>query len=281
MSVRMGWNRCGNAAVQLVRVVKRGSLHDVKQYTVRTVLEDGLVVAHTRGDNSRVLPADTQRNIVCVLAKTHPPESPIQFANVLLAYYLDTQPQITSVGIEIEEMLWNRIKVDGTPHDHAFLSTGNARRTCVVESTSEGKGVQAGWRDLSVLKTTGTGFAGYINEELTTLKETQDRVLATTMQVNWHYTDIDGWNEADYMVVRNGILEVFATEYGRSVQHTLYQMGAAAIRACPAISKIDFSISHQDNLPVDLSPFGLGNDNEVFSAGSGAHGLVEGSVVVE
>lgn len=44
---------------------------------------------------------------------------------------------------------------------------------------------RAGIKDLSVLKTTQSGYEGYLKDKYTVLKETKERMMATTITCTW------------------------------------------------------------------------------------------------
>jgi urate oxidase len=76
------------------------------------------------------------------------------------------------------------------------------------------------------------------------------------------------------------MIETFAAHDSKSVQQTLYAMGTAALKAQPVISEIRLSLPNKHCLPVDLTPFGLKNENEIFMPVDEPHGLIEGTIVV-
>ena len=65
--------------------------------------------------------------------------------------------------------------------------------------TVEGRGADrrawavSGLKDLVVAKTTGSEFWGFLKDEYTTLQETTDRIMATSLVARWRYqnTDVD------------------------------------------------------------------------------------------
>ena len=75
------------------------------------------------------------------------------------------------------------------------------------------------------------------------------------------------------------MLEVFAKHRSRSVQHTLYAMAQAALERHDALDEVRLTMPNRHHLPVDLTPFGLENDNEVFVATEEPYGLIEATVV--
>jgi urate oxidase len=129
-----------------------------------------------------------------------------------------------------------------------------------------------------VLKTTGSGWEGFLRDRYTTLPETSDRILATIITARWSYRgrDIDygaGWRE-----VRRAILEAFCDHYSPSVQFTLHHMGKAVLDARPEVERISFSLPNKHHLLYDLERFGLENQNEIFHATNEPYGLIEGTV---
>src|SRR5262249_42466104 len=137
--------------------------------------------------------------------------------------------------------------------------------------------VVSGLANLVVLKTTDSAFAGFPRDEYTTLPETAERILATSMTVSWKYragtSDFTGRDR-----VRAALLETFARHVTLSVQHTLYAMGEAALAACADVTEITLTLPNRHHLLVDLQPFGLDNPNEVFVATDQPYGLIEATI---
>jgi urate oxidase len=78
--------------------------------------------------------------------------------------------------------------------------------------------------------------------------------------------------------VRRALVETFAAHISRSVQHTLYAMGEAALAACVDVADITLRLPNRHHLLVDLSPFGLDNPNEIFVATDQPFGLIEATI---
>jgi urate oxidase len=74
------------------------------------------------------------------------------------------------------------------------------------------------------------------------------------------------------------MLSTFANHKSKSVQHTLKQMGTSALEACPQAGHICLSMPNMHCLPVDLTPFGLENKNEVFVPTDEPYGLIEATI---
>ena len=154
-------------------------------------------------------------------------------------------------------------------------------RTTAVDVTADATVVDAGVKELVVLKSTGSEFRGFLRDDYTTLDEADDRVLATSLTAVWRYAAGDhDWNAA-YDDVQRRLLEAFATTYSRALQETLYAMGAAVLEARPEVAEISFSAPNKHHHLVDLSPFGIENDGEVFVAADRPYGLIEATVTRE
>jgi urate oxidase len=79
--------------------------------------------------------------------------------------------------------------------------------------------------------------------------------------------------------VRGRLLEAFAGTHSLSLQQTLYAMGERVLAACPDICEIRLTLPNRHHFPVDLAPFGLDNENEIFYAADRPYGLIEGTVL--
>ena len=73
-------------------------------------------------------------------------------------------------------------------------------------------------------------------------------------------------------------METFAAHVSRSVQHTLYAMGEAALSASGDVTSITLSLPNRHHLLADLTPFGLDNPNEIFVATEQPFGLIEATM---
>jgi urate oxidase len=185
--------------------------------------------------------------------------------------------------VRVEQYAWDRIPVGPNGHDHAFVRRGGAVRTTVVTVSGRGSDqrvwVVSGLQDLVVLKSTGSEFKGFLKDEYTTLQETDDRILATSLVARWRYTTHTGvdWNKS-YDAVHATLLEAFATTYSRALQETLYVMGRQVLETNEQVAEIRFSAPNKHHFLVDLAPFGVENRGEVFIAADRPYGLIEATV---
>ncbi|MGK4595666.1 factor-independent urate hydroxylase [Amycolatopsis sp. w19] len=275
MAITLGPNQYGKAEVRLVTVQREGTVHHLKDLTVSTSLRGDLAATHLTGDNADVVATDTQKNTVYAFAKEAPVGEIEDFALRLGSHFVGSFEHITGARILIDEHGWNRI----SGHDHAFSQAGSEKRTTAVTVQGDQAWVVSGLDDLVVLKSTGSEFHGFPRDEYTTLAETNDRILATAVTARWRYQG-DGIDWAtSHAEVRRILLETFADKHSLSLQQTLYAMGEAVLKEREEVAEVRLSLPNKHHFLVDLSPFGLKNDNEVFYAADRPYGLIEGVVL--
>jgi urate oxidase len=279
VAITLGPNQYGKAEVRLVTVNRSGPVHHLKDLTVSTSLRGSLERTHLTGDNSDVVATDTQKNTVYAFAKESPVGEIEDFALRLGKHFVGEFSHITGARVLIEEHGWDRIAVEGKPHDHSFSKAGDEKRTTAVTVRGDQAWVVSGLDGLVLLKSTGSEFHGFPRDRYTTLGETTDRILATAVTARWRYQGgaVD-WAKSHHEA-RRIMLETFATKHSLSLQQTLYAMGEAVLEARPEIAEVRLSLPNKHHFVVDLSPFGLTNDNEVFYAADRPYGLIEGTIL--
>jgi len=271
MTIVLGDNQYGKWETHVVRVTRKDRTHEIKDLNVSIALAGDFADTHLTGDNSKVVPTDTQKNTVFAFA--HEPMGEIEdFAIRLARHFVGEFASVYRARVSIEEQSWSRV------HDHAFVSAGSEKRLAAVTCTDDGTWVVAGVADLVVLKSTGSEFHGYIKDRFTTLPETHDRIMATSMTARWRYRDTQiDWADS-FAEVRRLLIETFASQHSLSLQQTLYAMGKAALEARPEIAEARITMPNKHHFVVDLSPFGIANENEVFYASDRPYGLIEGTI---
>jgi urate oxidase len=275
MSPRLAWNGYGKAAVRLVKVDRSGPRHVLHDLTVDAQLQGAFDAAHTAGDNALVLPTDTIKNTVYALARQGPVSPPEQFGERLGRHFLGACSAAGAAVISLAVHRWDRAGVKGRPHEHAFVRGPAERRLATVTVDRQGTSVAAGLDGLGLLKTTGSAFAGFLRDGFTTLKETDDRILATDLEARWDYGRPPPDYDAAWDAVRSALIETFAGHASASVQHTMYAMGEAALERCAEVERIRLVLPNRHHLLVDLGPFGLENPNEIFVATQEPYGRIE------
>jgi urate oxidase len=283
MAIHLGANQYGKAESRVVRIYRDSPRHQIRDLNVSSALRGHFEAAHTTGDQADVLPTDTQKNTAFAFAKEKGVGAIEDYALTLGGHFIDSAPAAEGARVEVEEYTWERIPVDGEEHDHSFVRAGSGVRTTVVNVEGRGDArkayVVSGIRDLVVLKSTGSEFHGFLKDKYTTLPETNDRILATSLVARWRYdhTEVD-WDKS-YDEIKTLLLEQFAKIHSLALQQTLYGMGEAVLERHPEVAEIKFSAPNKHHFLVDLSPFGLENPNEVFIAADRPYGLIEATVV--
>jgi urate oxidase len=279
MIVKLGENSYGNASVRLLRVLRQEGRHDIKELTVTIRFEGDFEAAHTKGENKRILPADTMKNTVYALARQYPVEAVEDFALHLIEHFLTYNEQVSRVRIRALENPWSRIPHGTKPHAFAFMRASEPeKRTAILSGTREGISIRAGIQDLEVMKTTKSAFEGFLRDPYTTLKENGDRILATTIRAEWLYEGDEIEFSPLWHSVRQTLLETFAEHESKSLQHTLYAMGEAVLATFDHIREIHLSLPEKHFDLVDLSPFGMDNSAEVFLPAEEPQGLIEATL---
>jgi urate oxidase len=316
--VLLGPNQYGKAETRVVRVVREGRTHHIKDLNVSVALSGDMAEVHYSGSNAHVLPTDTTKNTVYAFARRYGIDSAEGFGIDLARHFVTSQEPIQRARIRIEEYAWDRIGPpgdageggaadatgrDGTGRDatatatdatgrggHSFVRAGRETRTAQITYDGARWEVLTGLKDLTVLNSTDSEFWGYAKDEYTTLQEAYDRILATEVTGVWRHgwTDdtrpMPDWEES-YAATRRHILDAFAQTYSLSLQQTLYQMGSRVLGGRPELDEIRFSLPNKHHFLVDLEPFGLPNDPAegaaVYFAADRPYGLIEATVLRE
>jgi urate oxidase len=278
MAIVLGPNQYGKAEVRVVAVDRSTPRHTLVDLNVSSSLRGDFAAAHTAGDNSHVLTTDAQKNTVFAFARDGI-GSPERFGLRLARHFAGAYDWITGARVAVESYGWDRIRVGGEPHDHAFRKDGGEVRTAVVTVDGDDVHVLAGLTDLVVLKTTGSEFWGFPRDRFTTLAETRDRILATAVTARWRYTGTDLDFDAAFDGVRTALLETFASTHSLALQQSLYAMGEAVLERHPEVAEIRLSMPNRHHFLQDLSAFGLDNPDVVYHADDRPYGLIEGAVL--
>jgi urate oxidase len=278
MGFELGPNRYGKAGIHLATVVRGEDRHEFFEREIEVRLEGDFEEVPTEGDNAMVLPTDTMRSSAFALAFEHPAESLESFALRYTGYLLDASPAASRAEAWMAERPWERVVIDGQPHPHAFTRGAFRWKTHVVRDRGEVR-LSGGLDELYLLKTTGSAFSGFLKDRYTILPETDDRILATKLDARWRYTRTDLDFAAEREACRVAIIDAFAHhDDSRSVQHTLWRLGAAALEASANVDEVTFSMPNLHHVAVDLSYCGLQNDGKVFVVTDKPSGRIEGTV---
>ena len=200
------------------------------------MLESDMAHAFLTDSNAGMTSTDTQKNTVYYIAKQFPnPCSPEEYALALARHYVKTYPLVSKAKITVEVSPWKRLVTSQGPHEHGYVGEGTEVRTCYVEVDDTGKEeITSGVKDLKVLKTTQSGYVGFVHDKFTTLPDVTDRIVATVVTATWKYSTPPRDFCAAYAGARAGLLEAFygppkGGVYSPSVQYTLFQMAKSAM----------------------------------------------------
>ncbi|MEI9969302.1 MAG: urate oxidase [Terracidiphilus sp.] len=276
---RLGENSYGKSRVRLSRITRSEGLHEFNEWAVNVMLEGDFEASFTNADNSKVLPTDTMKNTVYFVARNSKAETIEAFAMELGDYFLAGNAQVSGVMVEIEERAWERLVLNRVARGTTFKMGGPELQTVrAVRDRGREWSIRSGVEGLTILKTTKSAFTGYVVDKLTTLKPATDRILGTCATVTWDYAA----GSPDFAQARARIiaalLRTFAAHNSMSVQHTLFDMGKAALDAAPEIARIHLAMPNLHHLLADLSAFGLDNPNHIFVPIDEPHGTIKATL---
>jgi urate oxidase len=271
-------NRYGKARVRVFKKIKKDGVHIPKELDVKTILEGDFAGSYTNDDNTKVIATDSIKNTTNIVAYNQLGTETEPFAIALCQHFLTTYPHVASVTVETTERVWERQTVDGKPSGTNFVSTGKGVPWTKTVATASSVQTISGVRELVVLKTSGSAWEVFLKDDFTTLPDTNDRLLATSLTAGWTYQKAPASYSAANATIIQAMLEAFATRFSPSVQATQYHMGEAALNACPEISEVSLTMPNLHYLLIDLAPFRINNDKELFVPTDAPQGWIEATV---
>jgi len=277
--IGLGENRYGKSRIRLVRVKRHRDRHDFVEWAVQILLQGDFDSCFIDGDNSKILATDTMKNTVYSLARDSSAACMEDFGQELVDFLLRRNPQVSHVEVTISEKAWEHVLAAGKPHPSTFVQSSTERQTTKLAcSPGEKCTVSSGLENLVIMKTSGSGFEGYIKDSLTTRPPTADRLFGTALSAEWNYTAGKLTFPELRTKVREILVAVFAGHDSKSVQHTLYAMGEAVLAGVPEVDEIEMTMPNLHCLLVDLSRFGQDNPNEIFVPTDEPHGYIQARI---
>ncbi|MDT5247784.1 MAG: urate oxidase, partial [Mycobacterium sp.] len=262
----LGKNQYGKAENRVVRIYRDTPRHEIHDVNVSTCLRGDFSAAHLSGDQSEVLPTDSQKQTAYAYAKEKGLTSIEDYGLALARHFVHDVEPVTGARLEIDEYAWERAIVDGAEHNHTWIRKGQEVRTAAVTVDADGEWVIGGLKDLVILKSTGSEFSGFLSDPYTILEPTNDRVMATSLTAQWRFTSTEVDWEQTYAGVKTQLVRQFALVQSLALQQTLYEMGKAVLETYPSIAEVRLAAPNKHHFIYDLSPFGLENNKEVFNA---------------
>jgi urate oxidase len=241
----------------------------VTEMTVCCLLEGDIDESYTKADNSVVVATDSIKNTIYITAKQQPVNPPELYASTLGAHFIERYAHIHAAHVKVVTHRWIRLTVDGKPHPHSFLKDGNETRDVeVTVSRKDGISVSSSISGLSVLKSTGSAFHGFLRDEYTTLPETWDRILSTDVDAGWKWATFPSLKDVEATVTkfdkaweaaRNITLKFFAEDESASVQNTMYKMAEKILEVVPETDSVTYSLpnKHYFELGKHTDPISL------------------------
>ncbi|CAH0018199.1 hypothetical protein V2G26_020494 [Clonostachys chloroleuca] len=286
--------RYGKDNVRVYKVHRDQStgVQTVAEMTVCCLLEGDIETSYTKADNSVVVATDSVKNTIYLLAKQNPVTPPEYFASLLGSHFIKKYSHIHAAHVKIITHHWERMTIDGKPHPHSFVkNAGETRNVEATISRKDGISITSSIVGLSVLKSTGSAFHGFVRDEYTTLPETWDRILSTDVDAGWTWKTF-GTHEAvkasvgkfdkAWEAARDITLKRFATDDSASVQATMYKMSEDILAAVPETETVTYALPNKHYFELDLSWHkgikNTGTDAEVYVPQSGPNGLIKCSV---
>ncbi|KAI3832555.1 hypothetical protein MKW98_002101 [Papaver atlanticum] len=287
----------GKSRVRVGRIWrKEDGNHFFVEWNVNISLLSDCLPAYVRDDNSDIVATDTMKNTVYAKAKECSELLSVEeFAIELGKHFTTLYPQVTTAIINIVEKPWERVSVGGQPHQHGFKLGSEKHTAEAIVKKSGAVRLTSGVEGLAVLKTTQSGFEGFIRDKYTALPETRERMLATEVSASWKYVFESLSNipmkspyfTEKYLDVKKVMLETFFGPqkegvYSASVQSTLYQMARAVLSRFPDVASIQLRMPNLHFLPVNLpnkdSPTIVKFNDDVFTPTDEPHGTIEASL---
>lgn len=282
MTAQLGPNRYGKSEIRLATVTRVGDRHRFTDLDIHIRLEGDFEAAHAAGDNSAVLPTDTMRETCYAIAAEQGVDTVPGFARAVADRLLEACPAASSAWIEVISLPWEHLRVDGADHPHTFRPAAGGNSVVTLTRPRDGQAtVRGGVRGLRLLKTTGSAFSDFLTDRFTTLPETRDRIMATTVEAAWGVVPAAG--DVEIAALAATVPETFAARFAthddsESVQHTLHDMGTTVLDAHLDVTWIRFRLPNEHHVLADLSPYGLDNPGEVFVVSGRPYGVIEGVI---
>src|SRR5476649_2790962 len=111
----------GKGRVRVMRIHSEGDRREVRELTVRAMVEGDFDRAFTAKDNSTSISTDTIKNVVNVVARENLALSNELFCAAIAERLLENYPQLTAATVTGHETKWTRLVFAGQEHPHSFV----------------------------------------------------------------------------------------------------------------------------------------------------------------
>lgn len=259
--------RYGKDNVRVYKVHRNAEtgVQTVTEMTVCCLLEGDIETSYTEADNSVVVATDSIKNTIYITAKENPVTPPELFASVLGSHFIQKYGHIHVANVKVVTHRWTRMEIDGKPHPHSFHKDSEETRNVEVRvSRKDGIDIKSSIVNLTVLKSTGSAFHGFVRDEYTTLGETWDRILSTDVDASWKWNNFASLEaveasvpkfDAAWKSARDITFKLFAEDESASVQATMYKMCEQILDAVPDVQTVIYALPNKHYFEIGKLPF--------------------------
>jgi urate oxidase len=217
------------------------------------VLGDVFLPAYTHGDNSRVIPTATITNFALQKALSFNGCTIEQFLHYLGNEYLNQYADMEALRLTASELPYHPIPLTNdagqtvTPSDRLLAPTFDVYSTAELLLNRSGvQALEAGLRQIKLIKLTGSAFDGFPRDEFTTLPARVDRPLYIFLEMGWRYADPADALSSDVSrwipprQVYDVVAHTFHDFVSMSIQHLLHEFGQRLLDRFPQMDEVWF-----------------------------------------
>ncbi|XBW36092.1 hypothetical protein QEN19_001668 [Hanseniaspora menglaensis] len=282
----------GKDNVKFLKVIKDSKdnkNHEIMECNVQVLLTGQLETSYTEANNKVIVPTDTVKNTILILAKKNNIETTEKFAALLALHFTNKYNHITGATVKIIQQKWNKY------HQHSFIHGGAEEKIVELfykqENPLEYKLVTS-LKGLTVLKSTNSMFYDYNVCDYTTLQPTKDRILSTDILMKIEFDSsklgsLEDISKGSKNLTFDSIfdsskattLTIFKEENSASVQATMYNMATKILQDNELVKFVTYELPNKHYILFNLEWFdGEKNENELFYPASDPNGLIKCTV---
>ncbi|KAG1671111.1 Uricase [Nymphon striatum] len=251
----------GKIGVKILYVNRDSPVHQIKEFQVGTALKNDSD-DELHGDNRKIVPTDTQKNTIYILAKKYGIKSAEAFALIVSNWFIEKYPWVIEAKIDIKEMPWQRVEKNGEKHIHAFVNSHDAIKVCeVIQAKGEQPRVTSGVSGLHFIKTGQSGFENFNQCSFTVLPDSRDRILSSVVDGTWTYNNVHGMDFCKtWKSIKDCILDIIVGPpktgvYSGGVQETAFTIEKEIMKKFPQVERIKLTMPNVHYFNFDFSKF--------------------------
>lgn len=230
----------GKAGVRFLQVDRSGSTEQVREVTARVRLTGGIDEAYVEGDNAAMVTTDALADLVQERCGQLAGAAPEVMAVAAVAALSERYPHLPDVAVSLDVRPLEPV-AGGRAHVRSAADVAGAtarRRGTVIRC-------HARLRGLSLVRTSGSRFEGFLVDRYTTTRPAADRAVGGAVDARWEPAgDGEGVDWAALRAaVRGALVTAFATEDSASVQQLVFLMARRALLAEPGPEAIDVRLA--------------------------------------